>query len=387
MVTSWLDRPRQAPARRWLFQIHMWAGVVTGVYVIVSSLTGSLIMLKPALEVWTGPRPRADVGRSERPIGAETAVVALAGAMEGFRAASLVFPEERGGAYGGYLISRGQFAYAEIHPVTGTVTHVVTRENSWWRFAEDLHNNLLTGRTGRVVNGVGGLALALLCVTGLFIWWPGRAAWRRALTVDRRVRWPRLLWDLHGATGMWLLPLVFVIAITGVYFTWPQAFRTGVERVLPVAPRETPLRFAEAAGQARAPISSLVAAAEAAVPGSRVAALQLPEQPTQALRATMLRPGELQSALSDTVLLHPTTGRVLRVDRQADRLAGDRVLRWIPALHTGHFAGVWSATLWFFAGLAMTVLAASGLAVWWNRVIRPVIRRSTQNVQRPSAAA
>jgi uncharacterized iron-regulated membrane protein len=365
----------------------MWAGVVTAVYVIVSSLTGSLIMLKPAVEAWTSPPARADLAGGQRTIDAETAIAALGGAMEEFRPASLVMPEEPGSAYGGYLISRGRFAYAEIHPVTGAVTRLVTRDNSWWRFVEDLHNNLLTGRTGRVVNGIGGLALALLCVTGLFIWWPGRAAWRRGLMVDPRARWPRLLWDLHGATGMWLLPLVFVIALTGVYFTWPQVFRAGVERVLPVAPRETPLRFAEAAGQPRASIASFVAAAEAAVPGSRVAALQLPEQPTQALRATLLRPGEQQSALSDTVLLHPATGRVVRVDRQVDRLAGDRLLRWISALHTGHFAGIWSASVWFVVGLAMAVLAASGLVVWCNRVIRPVVRRSAQNVPRRSTAA
>ncbi|MBF8300898.1 MAG: PepSY-associated helix domain protein, partial [Acidobacteria bacterium] len=42
----------------------------------------------------------------------------------------------------------------------------------------DLHDNLLGGRSGRVVNGIGGLLLMLLCVTGAIVWWPGVKAWR-----------------------------------------------------------------------------------------------------------------------------------------------------------------------------------------------------------------
>src|SRR4029077_1674701 len=66
-----------------------------------------------------------------------------------------------------------------------------------------LHDNLLGGRTGRAINGFGGFCLALLGVSGLVIWWPGVQRWRRSLTVHRRVGWRRLMWDLHGALGVW----------------------------------------------------------------------------------------------------------------------------------------------------------------------------------------
>src|SRR5581483_1750938 len=165
------DRPRQWRGRRWFFQIHLWAGVLTAVYLIVASLTGSLLMLHDLL---TPAPPRADVARGERAIDSDAAVQALRGALPGFRVASLVVPEQPGGAYGGFLLSRGQWAFAEVHPVSGAISRVVTRENSAWRFVEDLHNNLLSGRTGRIINGIGGLSVTLLCLTGIVIWWPGR---------------------------------------------------------------------------------------------------------------------------------------------------------------------------------------------------------------------
>lgn len=374
-MTCWrtfADQPRQWRPRRWLFQIHLWAGVLTAVYVMVAGLTGSLLMVH---RLFTPTGPRADVARGERPVGADAAVEALRGAIPGFRVASVVLPQEDGGAYSGFLVNRGRYAFAEVHPVTGEISRVVTRQNSKWRFIEDLHNNLLSGRTGRAVNGAGGLSLTLMCLTGIVIWWPGRARWTRGLRIDRSARWPRLLWDLHGAIGIWLLPLTLLLAITGVYHTWPRWFRQPVAAVLPVSVPEQPLRFPEAARHPPARLEELLATARAAMPHKRVRTLQLPADPTQPLRAVMMDDDERVQAFADTVVLHPTTAQVVRIDRYRDRPVGDRVIRWIGILHGGRFAGVVSEAVWFITGLLMAALAATGLAVWWNRVVRRQMTR------------
>lgn len=369
-MTFWqtlINQPRQWRPRRWLFQIHLWAGVLTALYVIVASLTGSVLMLHGLL---TPAGPRVDVARGERPVGPDAAVQALRSALPGFRLASLVLPEDEGGAYGGFLLNRGQYALAQVHPVTGVISRVVTRQNSTWRLIEDLHNNLLSGRTGRVVNGVGGLGLTLMCITGIMIWWPGRARWPRALRIDWRARWPRRLWDLHGAIGVWLLPLTLLITITGVYHTWPQWFRWPIAAVLPVGAPDQMLGFPEAEHRPPASLDDLLAAARGAVPHKRVRTLQLPASKTQPVRALMMAGGERVQAFADIVVLHPATAQVVRIDRYKDRPIGNRVIGWIGILHGGHFAGGVSEAVWFIAGLAMAALAGTGLAIWWNRVVR-----------------
>lgn len=52
----------------------------------------------------------------------------------------------------------------------------------------DLHANLLTGETGRFINGLGALCLTPLCLTGAAIWWPGIKHWRRSLKVGLGLR-------------------------------------------------------------------------------------------------------------------------------------------------------------------------------------------------------
>ncbi|MCR4375773.1 MAG: PepSY domain-containing protein [Acidobacteria bacterium] len=378
-TASFRDAPRASRARWWFHQVHVWAGVVAALYVIVSCLTGSAMMFRQELTALATATPRARIEAGEAPVSAQAALEALealealdvmSGAMPPARLASLQPPVEDGLPYHGVLVGNGQYVVAEVNPVTGVVTGLVTRQNSTWRFIEDLHNNLLTGRSGRVANGVGGIAVAVLCLTGIVIWWQGRARWRRGLTVAWRARWPRLLWDLHGAMGIWFLPITFVIAVSGVYFTWPAVFRSAVALVTPVPAPSAPLRFEEAANRPRASADRLIAAAAAAVPGQRVFALQLPGDPRQAVRAQMTRGGHDIAAHRDAVLLHPVEARVVGLERHADRPLGDRIVRWIGPLHGGHFAGRVSQTLWFVAGLVMAGLAGTGLVLWWNRVVR-----------------
>jgi uncharacterized iron-regulated membrane protein len=88
----------------------------------------------------------------------------------------------------------------------------------------NLHKNLLFGSTGRLVNGVGAICLTLLCLTGAIIWWPGITHWRRSLTVNWRMHFARINWDLHSALGFWCFLFILLWGVSGIYFSFPQLF-------------------------------------------------------------------------------------------------------------------------------------------------------------------
>ena len=69
--------------------------------------------------------------------------------------------------------------------MTGTVLGELP-ERSFVRTVQDLHFDLLGGRTGRAVNGIGAMGLLLMCLTGTVIWWQGLLNWRRGLMIDAR---------------------------------------------------------------------------------------------------------------------------------------------------------------------------------------------------------
>ena len=87
-----------------------------------------------------------------------------------------------------------------------------------------LHENLLAGTAGHFVNGIGGMCLTLLCLTGAVIWWPGIKHWRRSLAVDWSEPVARVTWDVHSALGFWFFLFVLLWGISGMYFAFPEAF-------------------------------------------------------------------------------------------------------------------------------------------------------------------
>ena len=87
-----------------------------------------------------------------------------------------------------------------------------------------LHSSLLAGTIGRSLNGLVATCLTLLCFSGALIWWPGIKNWRRSLTVSWTSNFARIQWDLHSTLGFWSFPFIFVWAISGFYFAFPDVF-------------------------------------------------------------------------------------------------------------------------------------------------------------------
>jgi uncharacterized iron-regulated membrane protein len=95
------------------------------------------------------------------------------------------------------------------------------------------------------VNGFGAIAVALMCITGAVIWWPGRSSWWRRMSLRRGVSGLRFIFDLHNLLGFWLFLLVALWAITGIYFAFPDLFSSVSDDVVATLVR---LHFGRAYG-------------------------------------------------------------------------------------------------------------------------------------------
>ena len=124
-------------------------------------------------------------------------------------------------------VGAGISGYIFLMSVSGSLS-VYRNELSRTRFSIEwivnLHANLLSGSTGRLVNGIGAICVTSLCLTGAIIWWPGVKNWRRSLTVNWRAHFARITWDLHSALGFWCFLFVLLWGISGIYFSFPQSF-------------------------------------------------------------------------------------------------------------------------------------------------------------------
>lgn len=177
----WVRLPQDVWIRRALFQVHLWIGIGIGAYVVLISVTGSVLVYRNEL-------------------------------------------------------------YRAFEPEPGAPVPAGYRFVTWLL---DLHDNLLAGETGRTINGAFAVLVVLLAVTGAVIWWPGIRSWRRSLTVDLRSNWRRLNWSLHSALGIWFLVFVLMWGITGMYLSFPQRFYDLAELIEPTDFSSDQQRFSD----------------------------------------------------------------------------------------------------------------------------------------------
>jgi uncharacterized iron-regulated membrane protein len=86
------------------------------------------------------------------------------------------------------------------------------------RVASRLHEQLAAGWLGNQIVEVATLSAVLLQVGGLILWWK-----RKTLFFRRGSGWWRICFDLHHAIGVVGLPLMLVMASTGLVMAWVSA--------------------------------------------------------------------------------------------------------------------------------------------------------------------
>lgn len=390
MLSRVIDQPRTLALRRWLFQVHLWTGIIAGLYAIAIGVTGSILVFREEIADWESSGFSSVPVEPGRPYASPDEWEAAARKAAGPKATlSFVFPEKAGDAViGGTFSQAGSHRYF-FNPYTAELLGVHARTGGVLTFVEHLHHNLLLGRTGRLWNGIGALALLLLAMTGIVIWWPGRRLFRRRLVIDPRASWKRINFDVHHTVGFWSLSGFALLCVTGAWFTWPQFFRETVGRFYPVTAQQAQPKVVRPEGAAMLPLSKLLEAADRAVPGKVTKRAALPAGGTQPARVNKGSEGDGEPFFrtATTVILNPYTAEVLKIEGPDTKQAGDKILSWMGPLHFGNFGGLGIKVLYFVLGLTMPALFVSGFVMWWQRVVRKWLKGVRQSDERSDAAA
>jgi len=226
LMNTW-QRALLAPQTLWfrklLFQIHLWLGIGFGFYVLLISLSGSALLLKSPFYSWFEPKninPPADAVMMTDDEIARKAAEVYAGYEIGY-----TFPSplgERNHATYIVLNKDGKIYSHYFNQFTGEDLGIT---NPWpvktVEWLANVHAELTLGRRlGRQVNGVGGLLFVLMSLSGLVLWWQGRARWYEGFVILPKSK-RGLMWQLHSFLGFWSLLLMLAWGVSGFQLGFP----------------------------------------------------------------------------------------------------------------------------------------------------------------------
>jgi uncharacterized iron-regulated membrane protein len=206
-------------------------GLGIGLYVLVICLSGSLIVFRRELDRALCPRVIMVPNLGRRLTDAELQAKARAD----YPRLDYKRVEIRGARTPGMAIEvwflGGTFRIERLFdPYTGAnLNDTVACEPRFVTWTAELHDNLTRGRPGLRVNGVGAISVVLMAASGLVLWWPGKRRWRHSITLHRNLSGRRFVRELHSVMGIWCFVLIFLWAITGIYFAFPGPFNALTE--------------------------------------------------------------------------------------------------------------------------------------------------------------
>ncbi len=366
--------------RKTLFWMHLGSGVVVGLVVALMSFTGIALAFQPQVEGWL----RAGLYELEVDAAApRLPLEALRGMAEAARkqesATAITVPAAPNAAV---AIHFGRAGVSYWHPNTGV--QLEDPAAAWsGRFAalRDWHRWLgaqADGRAlGRAITGACNFAFVFLIVSGLYLWFPRR--WTRrtfagVASFRRGLRGKARDFNWHHVIGFWSLPVLLVLAASGVVISYDWAHRL----VFAVAGSEAPvgrpgpprIEVKAPAGAAPLPLDALVERARLEAPlATELRATLAPpaDEGVTAQHLSIREAGAFPPFASLSLSLDPHGGEVLHRMAFSEQDRGRRLRGWLRFLHTGEALGWPGQLVAAVASAGSLVLVWTGFALAWRR--------------------
>ncbi len=331
-----------------LLWLHRWVGLLAGLVILVAAVTGALLVIERPLARWFAPDlyPRKSDGGAHAPV--EQALAALAEHSPEARVDGIHLPRDGRDAL---MLFAGQ-RVVHFDPSSGEMLGSRPRRTGLTQTLVKLHVNLLSGPTGGTIVVVATILTIALALSGLWLWWPLRIGWFR-----RGANFRRFNLELHSVAGLYSSLFLLVIAGTGLTLRYLHTEH-------PPVPKGNP----PAAGSTRISVDDAIQRAEAALPGTRAAAIEMPApNPRAPFRVQLAFPEDGSPAGRSVVFLDRFTGDVLGTHSSREGTWLERYGNLQLSLHTGAIGGTATRAVAFLTCLALILQIASGYVLWWKR--------------------
>lgn len=355
--------------RKIVLQVHLYLGLVAGLFLIVLGLTGSIMAFEGDIDHWLHPGMWY-VADGPQPLPEGELIAAVERQFAPARVAVAQLSQRRNLAQSMQLTDRSAVT---VNPYTGAVLGRrtgPTRTDRWLGTIHQIHLRLAGdfrapwARAGKLAVSYAGLALVVLVPTGLILWWR-----RKRVSIYWKASWFKILFDTHQVIGIYAGVFLWVAAFTGILigFDWGEtaiyalthSHRPNFGR----PPASGPAPGAQPIGVDRA-----IAVARAAIPNAAVDMLFLPQNANGAYGVVLRVPEETSGSAHSSVVVDQFSGKALEVHNFLTDSEGYRWIRFNRSIHTGDIGGLAGHIVMSLSSLLLVVMVVTGIVIWLKKL-------------------
>lgn len=386
-------------------QLHLWLGISSGLVVFIVALTGSILVFEEELEPVIYPKFHvAEAPKGQSPLPMDNLRATVVSAYPEQRVARIAIePHADRTVIFGLVKGKKEkdVLSVAVNPYTAEITDTRRENESFFHIVLQLHRYLCLEDTGKAITGVATVMFIVIMITGLVLWWPNRKQTKQRLTVKWNAKFKRLNWDLHAVFGFYVLPFTFLIALTGLVWSYkwvnsmifltfdgtPQQKReapanTGTVNALAVggnAPLNDPNR---AVGN----LAIITAETNRLLPYPGRIQFTLPESDSLSITISKVNENASVSNIVDFLYFDQTDSKLISKRLYNDETTGMKVRRLVFPIHTGSIWGWPTKVLALLVALITATLPVTGVVIWVGRKFKKKEKKVRKNAA-PLAAS
>ncbi|TDQ18263.1 putative iron-regulated membrane protein [Algoriphagus boseongensis] len=384
------------PIRKFLNDIHLYAGLISGLIVIAVCLSGTIYVYNTEIREFAdseryfvqkgGNRLSLDKLKSEveQQLGAEVVGV------------NVYESDDRSVQFSVKLEGEERPVTYFVNPYSAAIladSKERTASEEFMGYMFSLHRWLLLDRVeepilesmgnrdlGRFINGIATLLFLLGVITGIVIWFPQKVKnWKQGLKIKWSGNWKRVNHDLHNTMAFYSLLTLFLMAVTGPFWSY-QWYREGWQKTWDIyqapsnpAPQSKSEEISTAEIVEEETVLPLISLDEVLQVSNQnldyagFVRISLPSDGKGEVSISKSRTGFFAKSGSDQLTLDPNSLAVKETKLFSDLPVRQQIGRSVKALHTGEIFGQFTKFLWFLGCLIATSLPITGTLIWWNK--------------------
>lgn len=368
--------------------LHLWLGLLSALVVIVVCFSGCLYAFRNQItDALNSEKVYVKKLSSKRMTPDEIQQIL---SKENKKLTSILIPVEKDRSYVVSYSKENIDFSSYFNPYNGNDLGAAdVSMNRFFEIVLDLHRNLLMGNAGRQINGAGILMFCFLLFSGFVLWIPKKLKHlKQALTVKFSGKFQRINYDLHNTMGFYSFLVLFFMAVTGLYITYPWVknaliISLGGESISNIAAtnKEDESAFDDIFNDMlnrqkekvalketkEVALHQIMASADKILPYEAITAIELPSKDNPRFSVTKINTANWLGAMLPDQITFDKTGAFKSKELFWDKPLNKQFTSLAKPLHTGEILGLKSIIFYFIICFIGFSLPITGFIFWFNK--------------------
>lgn len=368
--------------------LHLWLGLLSALVIIVVCLSGCVYAFK---NQFSDALNRDKVFVTEKPAPRKTpSEIREILLKEKKELKSIMIPVDKDRSYVVSYTQNNADAAGYFNPYSGEDLGMAdVSMNRFFEIVLDIHRNLMMGNVGRQINGAAVLMFCLLLFSGFILWIPKKIKYlKQSLTVKFSGKFQRVNYDLHNTMGFYAFLMLFFMAVTGLYVTYPWVKNAlivslggePISNVSAVSSKEEDNAFdrifndmlsrqkeKSAVQEKEVSLQEILISADKILPYEAVTTIELPNKENPRFAVTKVNTDNWLGAMLPDQITFDKKGEFKSKELFWEKPLNKQFTSLARPLHTGEILGLKSIIFYFIICFIGFSLPVTGFIFWFNK--------------------